>query len=49
VRKTLPRFGFWVPVSRTEHRSEAGGIREPFDRARAALCAAGELGERPAS
>jgi hypothetical protein len=42
----------WVgspPVSRTEHRSEAGGSREPFDRARAALLAAGELGERPAS
>jgi len=41
----------WVaksPVGASRAPSEAGSRREPFDRARAALCAAGELGERPA-
>ncbi len=44
--KTLPRFGFPVPVAAAEHRSPPRGIREPFDRARGAYFAPGELGER---
>jgi hypothetical protein len=37
---------FKIPVAAAEHRSPPRGIREPFDRARGALCAPGELGER---
>jgi len=37
---------FKIPVAAAEHRSPPRGLREPFDRARGALCAPGELGER---
>ena|SRR3989344_5939355 len=52
VLKTPPRTGLsWVaqnPVGTSRAPSQAGSLRETFDRARGALCAPGELGERPA-
>jgi len=38
-----------TPVGASRASSKAGSIRETFDRARGALCAPGELGERPAA
>jgi hypothetical protein len=50
--KTPLRIGLrWVaptPVEAIRAPSKAGSLREIFDRARGALCAPGELGERPA-
>jgi len=39
-------LGFKIPVAAAEHRSPPRGIRETPDRARGALFAPGELGER---
>src|SRR3989344_2061146 len=52
VLKTPPRTGLrWfalTPVGASRAPSQAGSLRETFDRARGAYFAPGELGERPA-
>jgi hypothetical protein len=41
--KTLPRFGFQVPVARAEYRSPSGGFQASSCSSQAAYCAADEL------